>query len=205
MRLALAKTFCMGVFALALGCTQGTPSISATEELPPIILDQNFFESTKLDLYDVTISGRVTKFVNSLEVSFDGGNSWSALENTQQSSLQIDLASCSTNCQFSYAVNNIGQKWPILMLLPTENEAQGLLRGSSLYGTTLPVPFKIKRLKRGFVAVGSIGLNRIGAKAKTLNSGFKVLGGKMEAQVARDLPLASGSAGVNLKSQGVVQ
>lgn len=200
---AFKTTCCVALFSL--GCTQGTPSISATENLAPIILDQNYFESKSLELYDIPLTGRVSKFVSSLEVSFDNGTTWSKLENTAQSVLKIDLASCSVNCPFTYSVENIGQVWPILLQLPFEAEAQGLLRGRSVYGMTEPTIFRIKKMKRGFTAVGSIGLNRVGSQQRALSGGFKVLGGKLESRKINSLSAASGVLGYELKAQGVVQ
>lgn len=189
----------------ALGCTQATPSISQTENLPAIILDQTAFESKNIELLDITLSGRVSKFVSALEVSFDGGQNWSALENSAQSALKIDLASCTVNCQFNYSVSNVGQKWSMLLQLPFGAEAQGLVRGSSLYGYTEPTAFRIKRLKRGFVSIGSIGLNRLGAGSKTLSGNFKVLGGKLEAQKIVSKSLSDGSTNITIHTQGVAQ
>lgn len=195
---------CSALF-FALGCTQGAPTISATEELPPIILDHDSFESRSFDLFDITFSGRVSKFVSELEVSFDSGGTWTKLENSLQSSLKIDLASCSVNCPFTYAVNNVGQKWARVSALPLGEEITGWIRGTGVYGFTSPTTFKLKRLNRGFFAVGAIGLNRLGTKAKTLSPGFKVLGGRLEAQKTKSVTLSDGTTSVTIKAQGVVQ
>ncbi|MBX3016938.1 MAG: hypothetical protein KF767_03540 [Bdellovibrionaceae bacterium] len=203
MKWQLALT-CLAVF-FALGCTQGSPTISATEELPPIILDRDTFEARSLELYDLTFSGRVSKLVSSLEVSMDNGGSWIPLENTPQSSFKIDLASCSSHCQFSYDVSNVGQRWSRLMQMQHGDEVTGLLRGRSNFGLTTPTIFKLKRVVRGFFAVGSIGLNRLGGKVKTLSGGFSVQGGKLESQPIRAATLTDGTTSVQIQVQGVVQ
>lgn len=194
-----------GVILFALGCTQGAPTISPTEELPPIVLDKDIFEARTLELYDFAFTGRVNKLVGSLEVSFDGGGSWIALESTTQSSLKIDLASCTTLCQFSYEVSNVGQRWPRVMQMQAGDEVSGLVRGRSNFGFTTPTVFKLRRLQRGFFAIGSIGLNRVGAKSKTLTGGFSVLGGKLEAQPVKAATLTNGTTTIQIKTQGVLQ
>lgn len=192
-----------GVILFTLGCTQGAPTISPTEELPPIVLDDDNFEARTLELYDVLFTGRVSKLVHTLEVSLDNGSSWVSLDNTAQSSFKIDLATCSSHCQFSYEVSNVGQKWSRVMQIQPGEEVTGLVRGRSNFGFTTPAGFKLRRLQKGFFSVGSIGLNRVGAKSKTLTSGLKVLGGKLEAQPVSAVTL--GSTGVVIHNQGVIQ
>lgn len=166
---------------LIAGCTQGQPSISAVQELPPIILDTYRYESKTLQFYDLSLNGRVVKHVDRLEVSLDDGASWIGLGNNGASSLNINLASCSENCDFNYSLPDVGSQWPVLMELPVEGEKQALLRGQSLFGVTQPTPFIIKRLKSGFFSIGSLGVNELGGQAKTLPSGLSVKSGRLEA------------------------
>lgn len=189
-----------GLALFAVGCTQGAPTISSTEDLPAITLSQTHFESKNLELFDLPLSGSVSKLVNSLQISFDGGTTWVTLENNSQSSLEIQLSACDSSCPFEYGIQNVGQQFPALNQLPVDGEAQGQLRGSSVYGNTAPTSFFIKKLKRGFVSIGSIGLNRVGGKVKTMASGIKAVAGRLEARV-----VTRGTVNVGLKSQGVIQ
>lgn len=203
MKWAIGTAFVVSLFAL--GCTQGTPTIAATEDLPPIILDHDRFESKNLSLYDISLTGQISKFVQHLEVSFDGGNSWTQMENGAQASLQLNIASCATNCAFSYALNDVGTKWPVLMQLATDEEKEGLVRGYSLYGYTQPTKFYVKKLKRGFVSIGSIGLNGMGDSSKKLTtaglSGFRVVGGRLESR-----KIGTGTFGSDVyRNQGVIR
>lgn len=195
----------LGAVLFALGCTQGVPTISTTENLPAITLENDYFESKNLRLYDLILSGRVSKLVDRLEVSLDNGSTWKILESGNQSSaiggFSVDKASCTLDCRFNGSLRDIGELWVNLNSLPAETEVVGLLRGAGVFGITEVTPFRLKKLKRGFVSVGSLGLDQIGGQSKTLTGsavGFRVEAGRLEAR-----PVQAISGGT--KAQGLLQ
>lgn len=179
-----------------LGCSQGSPTITATEDLPAIELDQNFFQSKSLELFDISLKGKISKFVERLEVSFDGGASWNAIQSDSASSLQIEKASCTVICNFKFGILNVGQQWPMLMQLPVDSEAAGLLRGYSVYGFTAAAAFRIRRLKSGYFSVGSAGKNNMGDGARKTASHFYVEGARIESRGRTSMTGGTMGAGV---------
>lgn len=196
----------LSVLLLALGCTQGVPTISSTENLPAIVLETDYFESKNLQSYDLILNGRVSKLVDRLEVSLDGGSTWKVLDSGNSSSaiggFSVDKASCTQDCRFYGSLKDIGEIWSDLASLPVENEVVGFLRGAGVYGNTEISKFRLKKLKRGFVSVGSLGLGPLGGKSKTLSgaaAGFRVEAGRLESR-----PLKS-TSDASLKQHGVLQ
>ena len=165
-----------------MGCTQGTPSITAAENLAAIELDNDQFASKVLDSYDVILTGKIVRLVDKLEVSLDGGSSWESLNSNGATVLNINQTDCTLSCSFSFTIENVGDKWPQVKNLAANDFIKLKLRGQSLYGATNAVDFEIKRLRSGMYSVGALSINELGGRAKTLSSGMVVESGRLEAQ-----------------------
>lgn len=195
----LRSTLVIGLSILFLqACSQVNPEISAVEELPALVVDPTTerFNSKNLQILDVTVTGRVSPFANRLQLSADGGGTWQDLNATMTQSLVLSQSSCSPLCPFSFSVIDVGNKWPTLAALPVNGEAEVLLRGTGQFGNTAPGRLWFKRIKGGFISIGSVG-GKIGSKSfkKPVGQSYVVVGGKIEANTGRTLT----GSGLNVK------
>ncbi len=173
-----------------IGCSQVNPEISATEDLPALEINppSKSFTSKNLPALDVTINGSVSKFANKLQVSSDDGASWQDLTSSMVQGLAINQSLCVNLCPFTFSVVDVGSKWPRLAALTIDGEAKILLRGMGQFGTTVPGFILFKRIRGGFISIGSIA-GVAGSKANRVLSGsqYRVIGSKLQANAGKTL------------------
>lgn len=173
----------MGGLILLTSCSQVNPDISPAEDLPALEIDSTSkaFSSKSLPQLDVTITGQVSKFVMKLQYSADNGSSWQDLNSGLAQTLNFNQALCPANlCPFTFSVVDVGAKIPALAALPVNGEGKVLFRGIGQFGKTAPGEVTFRRIKGGFISVGSVNFTERGMASKT-TSRFKVVGARFES------------------------
>lgn len=105
MQTRIAKYFCLFLSLLIyVGCSDANPKVSALRALDEFDFTRNFI--TAVDLSSIPLQAKCSPFIDHVDVSFDGGTTWTNTSSYDTSS-QFDCA----NKNYAVTLSNSKSPW----------------------------------------------------------------------------------------------